>query len=492
MAVKHNSVADGTFSATGTTNWNADHTVDDNTLVAAKLSATATDKLFGRSTAGAGAGEEITCTAAGRALIDDANAAAQRTTLGLGTAATSNTGDFEAAGAVATHEALADPHSQYALESALGTMSTQAANNVAITGGSITGITDLALADGGTGASLVDPNADRILFWDDSAGAVTWLEAGSGLSISGTTLSASGGTTIHGIFHARLTLESGVAVSSSDQNNKTTLYLTPMNGGQIGLYDGAAWGIHTLTEISAVVTGLTAAKNYDVFVYDNAGTKTLEFSAAWTNDTTRADALALQNGVWVKSGATTRRHVGTIRTYDNAGTVSTCETEGGTTTQVGGKRFVWNRYNQVPRQLKVHDTTDNWSYTTDTIRQAGAVGGNKIEYVTGDASTLVDAIVHGMVYLHSNSARAAKVGVGVDSTTAFSGFSQGGFNQDTTGLGGIPAGVYAPMFGRYTGHPGLGFHAINWCEKGADGTCTFLGDNGGDSQQAGMVVKVMM
>jgi hypothetical protein len=35
----------------------------------------------------------------------------------------------------------------------LGTMSTQNANNVAITGGSISGITDLAVADGGTGAS---------------------------------------------------------------------------------------------------------------------------------------------------------------------------------------------------------------------------------------------------------------------------------------------------------------------------------------------------
>ena len=35
----------------------------------------------------------------------------------------------------------------------LGTIATQAASNVSITGGSITGITDLAVADGGTGAS---------------------------------------------------------------------------------------------------------------------------------------------------------------------------------------------------------------------------------------------------------------------------------------------------------------------------------------------------
>jgi hypothetical protein len=41
----------------------------------------------------------------------------------------------------------------------LGTMSTQNANNVNITGGSITGITDLAVADGGTGASSITANS---------------------------------------------------------------------------------------------------------------------------------------------------------------------------------------------------------------------------------------------------------------------------------------------------------------------------------------------
>jgi len=48
----------------------------------------ATDKILGRSSAGAGAIQEITCTAAGRNLLDDVDATAQRTTLGLGTLAT--------------------------------------------------------------------------------------------------------------------------------------------------------------------------------------------------------------------------------------------------------------------------------------------------------------------------------------------------------------------------------------------------------------------
>ena len=58
----------------------------------------------------------------------------------------------------------------------------------------VAGGTDVALADGGTGASLTDPNADRILFWDDSAGAVAFLEASTGLTLAGTTLTASGGS----------------------------------------------------------------------------------------------------------------------------------------------------------------------------------------------------------------------------------------------------------------------------------------------------------
>lgn len=53
----------------------------------------------------------------------------------------------------------------------------------------------LALARGGTGASLTDPNADRILFWDDSAGTMTWLTLGTGLSITDTTIAVSGGGT---------------------------------------------------------------------------------------------------------------------------------------------------------------------------------------------------------------------------------------------------------------------------------------------------------
>jgi hypothetical protein len=51
---------------------------------------------------------------------------------------------------------------------------------------------DLFSASSGT-LTADDPGADRLFFWDDSAGRATHLEVGSGLAISGTTLSNTGG-----------------------------------------------------------------------------------------------------------------------------------------------------------------------------------------------------------------------------------------------------------------------------------------------------------
>jgi hypothetical protein len=66
---------------------NATTIANDAVTYAKMQNVSATDKVLGRSTAGSGDVEEIACTAAGRALIDDADAAAQRVTLGLSTVA---------------------------------------------------------------------------------------------------------------------------------------------------------------------------------------------------------------------------------------------------------------------------------------------------------------------------------------------------------------------------------------------------------------------
>lgn len=71
----------------GGTNW----TIDNLSITYAKIqNVSATDRLLGRSSAGAGTIEEIICTSAGRSLLDDANAASQRDTLELKSGAVTN------------------------------------------------------------------------------------------------------------------------------------------------------------------------------------------------------------------------------------------------------------------------------------------------------------------------------------------------------------------------------------------------------------------
>ena len=59
-----------------------------------------------------------------------------------------------------------------------------------LSGGATSGSATLNLSHLGL-ESLSDPNDDQIIFWDDSAGATAFLDIGSGLAISGTTLSSS-------------------------------------------------------------------------------------------------------------------------------------------------------------------------------------------------------------------------------------------------------------------------------------------------------------
>jgi len=101
-------------------------------------------------------------SAYGLSLLDDANAAAGRTTLGLGSISTQPASLVGITGGTITgitDLAIADGGTGAGdavtarANLGLGSISTQPASLVGITGGTITGITDLAVADGGTGAS---------------------------------------------------------------------------------------------------------------------------------------------------------------------------------------------------------------------------------------------------------------------------------------------------------------------------------------------------
>lgn len=86
----------GNVTGSGTGSFAA--TIANDAVTYAKMqNVSATDRILGRATAGAGDVEEITCTSFGRSLIDDADASAARTTLGLGTSATQDSSTYATA-----------------------------------------------------------------------------------------------------------------------------------------------------------------------------------------------------------------------------------------------------------------------------------------------------------------------------------------------------------------------------------------------------------
>jgi hypothetical protein len=184
-------------------------------------------------------------TTAGRALLTGADNSAQRTSLGLGTAATSATGDFAAAshshGNINSSGQVGSDSGRVLVTTTAGAVTTLAlgtANQVLRTKSDLSGVefADPAAA-GVTGASSsasdvlgvsganitgVDAGSDKIVFWDDSASELTYLTVGSGLSLTDTTLTATatgGGTKTYAVFTAEHNQPPSTAFATLDTRN---------------------------------------------------------------------------------------------------------------------------------------------------------------------------------------------------------------------------------------------------------------------------------
>ena len=324
-----------------------------------------------------------------------------------------------------------------------------------------------ALADitaGGRAFVGLTGAADKLGYWTSSSAAAT-----AELTAGGRAILALAG--LPGICGFRLTLESGVPVSTTDQTAKTTLYLTPDPAspwcGLISTYESSNWLCRKFSEVSLSLSGYTTGKPYDIFAYVTGGTLTLE-SVVWTNDTTRATALATQDSRYVKTSAADRLYVGSI--YTSA--TGQCEDS-------LAKRYVWNAHNRVPRKMLIFETTDWWTYGTSSWRQTRASSANQVDFIDGLGVSQIHLTAVGGCNAPASNNYAT--GVGIDSTSA-----------NSANVGAFVSGVIAQCIAQYSGNVAAGKHYAAWLETRdfGSGTLTIYGDAGRTNFNCGLMGTV--
>jgi hypothetical protein len=316
--------------------------VADDAVTYAKIqNVSATDKLLGRSSSGAGDVEEITCTAAGRALIDDASASDQRTTLGL--AIGTNVQAYDAglqsiAGLTTSADTLiyttaSDTYATSTLTAAgrallddadaaaqrttlgLGTIATQDASavaitggsatlstltatssslaSVAITGGSVTGITDLAIADGGTGASTAANARTNLELGTLATQSGTFSGTSSGTNTGDQTIALTGDVTGTGTGTFAATIANDAVTGAKLADSSATVVSGNAPSG-VGAFTGQQW-INTNTGFTYIWDGSAWQRTAGLQTITFSDTTPLSFSVAYPDNFSAVITSAMEN-----------------------------------------------------------------------------------------------------------------------------------------------------------------------------------------------------
>ena len=278
----------------------------------------------------------------------------------------------------------------------------------------------------------------------------------------------------------------GPIQGTTDVTAATTIYYSPYVGNQIPIWNGSSYSILNFAELTLALNSSAqlASTIYDVCVFNNNGAPTAVFGPAWSNSTPGSTSrgtgngsaqISRQNGIWVNTvqiaannGTNTYTiqplqctYVGSVFIDGTAGQVSAYRTYG------QSRKFgAWNAYNRVPITMIVGDSTASWTYATATIRPSNNATANSLSAFTGLAEEIAQCSFVQKIVNNTASNDVDLIGIGLNSTTAFSGTQgyMGNSNQfyNTTALLTVP--------------PSLGLNTITSLELSpAVGANTFYG-----------------
>lgn len=261
-----------------------------------------------------------------------------------------------------------------------------------------------ALATNNSGATAPSTTYAYQTWYDTTTGLIKQRDASNTTWIvKGTIIGSTVNPGINGFRLSPVTADP-LGISASTGN----IFFTPYTGDCISLYDNVnlTWRMYSTSELTIALSCATNT-NVDIFAYDNGAGSIVFEQLAWTNSTTRATALTRQNGVWVKSGATNRRYIGTYRSIGV--NLTQCDE-----TNI----FIFNADNQTPRTFRRMDTTgvgqthsavlSTRLFKNSTVYQANVI--------TGLTGTLLEA--SGSCIAVCTAGTIYYLAIGINSTTS--------------------------------------------------------------------------
>lgn len=242
----------------------------------------------------------------------------------------------------------------------------------------------------------------------------------------------------------RLTLTTGTPVIASSVSAGTAVYYTQFVGNIVPVYDGAQFNARTFSSDLTLTlnSNHVASAIYDVFIYWDGSALQIATGVAWNTATAGAGSrgagagtteLTRVNGLWVnkydlayRNGATTGTltanqgtYVGSIYMDGTNGQVS-CHVAYGQSRKWG----VWNAHNRVPVFLKAGDATASWvSNNASSVHAANTSTSNSLTVFAGLPEEFVEVKYssRASATLNTNNEMVTTVGIGFNSTSAYSG-----------------------------------------------------------------------
>ncbi len=289
----------------------------------------------------------------------------------------------------------------------------------------------------------------------------------------------------------RLTLTSGVAITTTDVSGQTTIYYTPCAGNRIPIYDGTNYINTVFAELSLALDATTTHTNYhegsqlyDCFVFNDGGTIRLGTGPKWATMGAGTSArgtgagtteLEFFNGFNVNKSLIALRYGSgesdivsiPARQATYVGTFLGFAV--GQAADTATRRFLFNAYNQAFRVLEITDPAATWTYSTDAWRQSNGNVYNQISIVSGLSGIGVSLEANSILVSSGTDFRVALTGIGINSTTANSGKTNRALASST---------LSGNTNSTYRGYTGLGYQTYRWLERGAGvDTQTWRGTN---------------